>query len=378
VIDPDRRIYLDQDIDVNTLQIDGELMCANKDININAKSIMVHGYLTCDTAEKPFKKNLIITLEGSKPRSGTELGMGDKVLGAMHGGVIRLHGQRHPGWLHLDETANKNSQKIKVSRTTNWRKGDKLVITSTSQNHKEAEIVTIESINGYSITLTKPLNHRHFGEVQTYSNDKQTWEVNTRAEVGLLTRNIKVVGDAQSAQSKFGAHIMIMSGSESYISDIEMTRVGQYSILGRHPFHWHLVGNATGQCIKNSSIYDSYNRCITVHGTNNTLVEGNVCFKHVGHGFFLEDGFETGNVFNRNLGLWTIRPPEKDAILKSDFEKGQASQGPATFWISNGNNTFTNNAAAGSDGLSYWYDTEDKVTGPSASLPNGKNYSPRT
>jgi hypothetical protein len=39
-------------------------------------------------------------------------------------------------------------------------------------------------------------------------------------------------------------------------------------------------------------------RCIVVHGTDNVLVERNVCYDHVGHGFMLEDGCEEGNKFS--------------------------------------------------------------------------------
>ena len=34
-------------------------------------------------------------------------------------------------------------------------------------------------------------------------------------------------------------------------------------------------------------------------------VSGNVCYEHLGHGFFLEDSVEQNNVINGNLGLGT-------------------------------------------------------------------------
>ncbi len=49
-------------------------------------------------------------------------------------------------------------------------------------------------------------------------------------------------------------------------------------------------GDAQGQYIKNASIHDTYNRCVTVHGTNFLHVENNVTYNTVGHCFFLEDG----------------------------------------------------------------------------------------
>ena len=152
--------------------------------------------------------------------------------------------------------------------------------------------------------------------------------------------------------------------------------MGQYSILGRYPFHWHLVGDARGQYFNNSTIINSFNRCVTVHGTDNTVVSDNVCYGHWGHGYFLEDGIEEGNTFDHNLGLLGKRHPEGDELIKSDNDEGVAAKGPATFWISNGNNIFTNNSAAGSEGIGYWYDTKDVVTGPSAGYQKTKGYNP--
>ena len=69
--------------------------------------------------------------------------------------------------------------------------------------------------------------------------------------------------------------------------------MGQNLKLARYPIHWHLVGEGKGQYIRNAAIHDTYNRCVTVHGTNNLQVENNVTYNNVGHCFFLEDGIET-------------------------------------------------------------------------------------
>ena len=60
-----------------------------------------------------------------------------------------------------------------------------------------------------------------------------------------------------------------------------------------------------GQYIRNAAIHDTYNRCVTVHGTNNLRVENNVTYNTVGHCFFLEDGIEHGNQFVHNLAIQT-------------------------------------------------------------------------
>ncbi len=376
-IERDQRLILDQDIEVSSLTINGRLDCAAQDLSISAGWIMVHGDFICGTPDKPFEQQLDITLTGSDT-SESIMGMGTKMLSAMGGGRIWLHGEQRTSWLMLDATARSGSDTLVLEYAPDWRVGDQIVVTATGDDMEEAEVRKIAAIEGRSVTLDQGLFHTHFGEVQTFSNDTRTWTADTRAEVALLSRNIRVQGDEQSETLRFGGHIMIMKGSEGLISGVEMFRMGQEGILGRYPFHWHMAGDVTGQYIRNSSIRRSFNRCVTVHATHNARVEDNVCMDHVGHGYFLEDGVETGNVFDHNLGLLTRKPAADVALIPSDREKGQAAKGPSTFWISNGDNTFTRNAAAGSDGLGFWYDTDEKVTGASASLPQYANISPIT
>ena len=368
-------IILDQDVSAATLTINGALVCDNQDLALSARWIMVHGNLECGTAEKPFLNRFDITLTGND-KDESVMGMGTKTIAAMGGGVISLHGQPRTSWLMLNGTVNPGTREIRTEYATNWRAGDTIVVTSTTDSMHEAETRTIQSINGESITLNRALEYRHFGEVQSFSNGQRNWDVDTRAEVALLSRNIRIQGDEASEADRFGAHMMIMEGSIGLISGVEFRRVGQEGILGRYPFHWHIANNVEGQYIRNSSIVRSYNRCITVHASHNALVEDNVCMDHVGHGFFLEDGGETGNVFNRNLGLLTRRPSDEVALIPSDIQQGEAARGPSTFWISNGDNTFIGNAAAGSDGLGFWYDTDETVSGSSEGLSRYRNVSP--
>src|SRR5688572_4187538 len=186
----------------------------------------------------------------------------------------------------------------------------------------------------------------------------------------MLTRNIKIQASADAEQSFFGGHIMAMPSSKMYVSGVELTRMGQNLTLARYPIHWHLVGDGKGQYIRNAAIHNTYNRCVTVHGTNNLLVENNVTYNTVGHCFFLEDGIETGNQYIRNLGIQTkchtskpcvptnlaasgmVRPAgngqqSKEVLIPSDNTV-------STFWITNPDNIYRDNVAAGSDAIGFW------------------------
>src|SRR5690606_4260006 len=205
-------------------------------------------------------------------------------------------------------------------------------------------------------------------------------------EVGLLTRNIKIQASADAEQSYFGGHIMAMPSSKMYVSGVELYRMGQHLTLARYPIHWHLVGDAKGQYIRNSAIHDTYSRCVTVHGTNNLRIENNVTYNNVGHCFFLEDGIETGNEFVRNLGIQTKCHPTKPCVPTNlaaagehpDYENrqtlrmsGQASPDVlipsdntvATFWITNPDNVYRDNVAAGSDANGFWLSLPEHPNG---------------
>ena len=75
----------------------------------------------------------------------------------------------------------------------------------------------------------------------------------------------------------------------------------------------------------------------------------------MGHTIFIEDAAETKNLIEGNLIVDVRR---SWSLLNTD-------QTPACIWITNPNNIIRNNAAAGSDRYSYWYDLQITAIGPS-------------
>jgi hypothetical protein len=186
-----------------------------------------------------------------------------------------------------------------------------------------------------------------------------------------------------------------------YVSGVELNRMGQNLTLARYPIHWHLVGDAKGQYIKNAAIHDTFNRCVTVHGTNFVRVENNVTYNIVGHCFFLEDGIEHGNEFVHNLAIQikchtskACAPTNlaangenshtyenrleyrkasfsgKDTLLPSDNTV-------AAYWITNPDNTFIDNVAAGSDQNGFWMSLPEHPQGAFENSDTAKAVWPR-
>ncbi|MEO7475434.1 MAG: G8 domain-containing protein, partial [Gemmatimonadales bacterium] len=278
-----------------SLTIAGALVADEADLDLTAGWIVVTGTLRIGTTAAPFRHHLTITLTG-RPDDPPVPGIGNRVLGVV-GGTLDLHGEPRVGWTRLAATAPAGATQLVLTSTPAWRAGDKLVVASTDFDPGRAEVVTVTGMSGTVVTLAGPLAYSHYGELQTIAGRT----VDERAEVGLLTRNIVIQGDSATSAGGFGGHL-IGAGGTLRVEGIELHFMGQKGLVARYPMHWHQMGAVDGQYFARSSVWKSFNRCVTVHGTSNARVEGNVCHDHLGHGYFLEDGGETGNLIAGNLG----------------------------------------------------------------------------
>jgi G8 domain len=364
------------------LKIEGKLSFSDKaDIELTTESINLGGELEIGTEAKPHTRKATITLTDNVP--GNDRGI------MIAGGILNLHGDRTNSWTKLAETAKAGSARIEVLNAGGWRKGDVIALSSTDFDSTQAEKRTIAAIAGNVITLDQPLKYMHFGKI--------TFGVDERGEVGLLTRNIVIQASDDAERSYFGGHIMAMAGSKMYVSGVELNRMGQNMHLARYPIHWHLVGEGQGQYIENSSIHDTYSRCVTVHGTNDVRVENNVAFNTVGHCYFLEDAVETGNQFIHNLGMETKCHPDGKPCVPTNLgpfgsegtpRSGTAGQAAkdvlipsdntaSTFWITNPDNIYRDNVAAGSEQTGFWFALPEHPTGAFLDKAGSANIWPR-
>src|SRR6201984_967761 len=362
---------------LRSLTINGKLSFANnKDVELTTEWIMLHGELEIGTEKAPHTRKATITLTDNvkgEDISGVG-GTTDRVdRGIMlMGGTLNLHGNTTNTWTKLSSTANAGATSIQVLNAAGWRVGDEMVLAATDFDPRQAERRNIAAISGNTITLDKKLEYMHFGKI--------TFDVDERGEVGMLSRNIKLQASADAEQSFYGGHVMAMLGSKMYVEGVEFNRMGQNMTLARYPIHWHLIGAAQGQYIKNASLHDTYNRCVTVHGTNFLHVENNVTYNTVGHCFFLEDGAEHGNQFVHNLAIQikchtskACAPtnlgangenmgsnPLNRATYRADSMSGKDTLLPSdntvtAYWITNPDNVFIDNVAAGSDENGLWW-----------------------
>ncbi|MEJ7632415.1 MAG: G8 domain-containing protein [Rubrobacteraceae bacterium] len=360
-----KTIVLDRDVDLANLTVEGTLIFDERDIELSSDWIMVHGTLRIGTESAPFQHQANITLTDDIPGENP-MNMGDKGLGVM-GGTLEIHGERRLSWTKLGANAAKGANKITLSETPDWRPGDRIVIASTDYDQSQDEEATITAVSGMTVTLDRQFQYAHWGTVQTFDGRS----VDERAEVALLSRNVTIQGEPVSSAAGFGGQVMVMDmtmdgmihHAAARLEGVELKAMGQKNVLRRYPLHFHLLGNGgANSYLKDSSIHHTFNRCVTIHGTNQLQLHDNVCYDHIGHGFFFEDGAETDNILTHNLGFMTRRPASGERLLPSD-------ESPATFWITNPDNVIRGNIAAGSASNGFWLAFPEHPTGLSTN-PN--------
>jgi hypothetical protein len=288
------------------------------------------------------------------------------------GGRMDIHGApMERTWVKLPyQTAKVGEARLVMpANLPGWKKGDKIIISGTTRqfgyigtryrkegkqnsvaDNPTTEERTIIDIGGkwgnfdsnlQIVRLDKPLEFDHLGVGEF------------RAEVANLSRNVVI----ESADPEgVRGHTMYHADSAGGMSYAEFRHLGKKDTLGKYPIHYHLVGDTMrGSSLIGLSVWDSHNRWITVHGTQYLVVKDCIGYRSVGHGFFLEDGTEVYNIFDRNLAVQALGgKPLPKQVLPYDGNLGSG------YWWANSLNTFTNNVAAECDEDGFRYEAVDR------------------
>ena len=346
---------------------------------------------------------MTITLTGSRPGSGSGnlsqaqlaiLSSPPEAKGIVVDGSLDLHGAQYtPTWTRLAATARTGDSFVWLQEPVNWEPGQTVVIVTSalrdSRDYSESEERRIVQAwttgDGIGVLLLDlPLRYNH------------TARVEYQTEVALLSRRLVFQGalndsvpiDMPSNPANlscllpstvagsvtygpcddqfltgYGGHIMMRgTAAVGRISGVQLTRVGQTNVLGRYPLHFHFVGNGgSNSFIQDSSFWHSYYRCVSIHATNNTRLSRNVAHDITGYCYYLEDGVENGNTLECNLASWVHTLYKGAYFPTTGTASGQfmddqntspylllpADTTASAFYITNVNNNFTGNVAAG-------------------------------
>lgn len=241
-------------------------------ITLDVAGMDVQGALRAGSSSCPYESNLTITLHGSRPTDLDQYGKSNTAVVTYKGisvdsGTISMHGKKHyPTWSRLAESVAVGQTYLLTQEQVDWSVGQEVLVTTTavhdSREHHQNEVLTIASIVdnpvagvGSAVHFTTAFEHAHIANT------------GYQAEVGLLSRNIKVQGAADDSEptdpdttggcgtpyyhhgsiykpcerkytTGFGGHIMVHNGGKGYVEGVELFRMGQTNVLGRYPFHW--------------------------------------------------------------------------------------------------------------------------------------------
>ncbi|XP_073738279.1 cell migration-inducing and hyaluronan-binding protein isoform X3 [Callorhinus ursinus] len=208
-----------------------------------------------------------------------------------------------------------------------WKPGDTLVVASTDYSMYQAEefqVLPCKACAANQVRVAgKPL-YLHIGQ--------EIDGVDMRAEVGLLSRNIVVMGEMEDRCYPYNNHVCNFFNFDTFGGHVKVKDVVGYNSLG--------------------------------------------------HCFFTEDGPEERNTFDHCLGLLvksgTLLPSDRDSkmckTITEDSYPGyipkprQDCNAVSTFWMANPNNNLINCAAAGSEETGFWFIFHHVPTGPSVGM----------
>ncbi|MGC1342753.1 MAG: G8 domain-containing protein [Candidatus Binataceae bacterium] len=245
-----------------------------------------------------------------------------------------------------------------------WLPNDWIAVATTSFSPWETEFVQIKSLGqdtdnpnatGSKIVLNQGLAFYHFGgpdpgDPSTAANymagAATNYGVDERAEVGLITRNIILTSDSDEPGNTvhWGGEMKFLKGFQAIsIQGVEVQKFGKEQ-LGSYPFHFHMDGDLSGYTpanllIDSNSVDHSYNKCITVHSTQNVSYSNNVCARITGHIFYEEVGDETNVTFMNNVGMGAMSNSfDVNSVGTNDATQGRVKLISLYYWI--GDNMF--------------------------------------
>ncbi|XP_053190049.1 fibrocystin-L-like [Scomber japonicus] len=291
-------------------------------VMIDAVYISIQGgRMFAGSADEPFRGQLHITLRGNHRTPDWPLpngpNQGSKVLGVF--GTLELYGLPHNVYhTKLAATSNAGSNSLKLAQSVDWQVGDEVVISTTSYNASETEKhkITAVSSDGRVLTLDQPLAYMHISETHSVSDTSYT----LAADVGLLTRNIRIIGQEYEDMMKdsFGARLLVGTYSwagidykgKAQIRNVEFFHSGQegwsdYSDPRYSVAFLNLGAVTEDSYLQGCAFHDGFAPAIGVFGTEGLNVDDNIVHQTVGEGIRIWGNKIT---VRRNLVMMTLWP----------------------------------------------------------------------
>ncbi|XP_055461671.1 fibrocystin, partial [Psammomys obesus] len=250
--------------------------------------LIAGGELKVGTLENPLEKKqrLLILLRASE-----EI-FCDRFDGIrVDPGTIGVYGKLHlhsaypkKSWVHLGADIAPGNERIIVDDAVDWQPHDKIVLSSSSYEPHEAEALTVKEIKGHHIRIFERLKHRHIGSAHIMEDGQH---IPLAAEVGLLTRNIKIQPDSLCRGRLLVGSFRRSSGEDFsgvlQLLNVEIRNLGSpwYSSI-------EFTSVSAGSRVISSTVHQSCGVGIHASSSHGMILEDNVVFGTSGHGIDVE------------------------------------------------------------------------------------------
>ncbi|XP_023780003.1 fibrocystin [Cyanistes caeruleus] len=209
----------------------------------------------------------------------------------VHPGSIGVYGQvqiysAYPKmpWTHLGTNVAPGNERIFVEDEVDWDQGGDIVISSSSYETHQAEVLTLKEVHGHNIRIHERLLHRHIGRPHDTEDGRR---IPLAAEVGLLTRNVQIQSDVACAGRMLVGHTTDSSGME-FGGTLQLLNV-QFLNFGPPEFSAIEFRNVSQESsVVSSSISGSCGAGIKAVESSGILLHNNVVFNTTGPGIDLE------------------------------------------------------------------------------------------
>ncbi|KAM9385916.1 fibrocystin-L-like isoform 2-T2 [Pholidichthys leucotaenia] len=328
------------------------------------------GRLIAGRNDEPFRGQLHIKLRGNHLTPDWPLpngpNQGSKVLGVF--GTLELYGQPHNVYhTKLAATANAGSNTVTLSQAVDWQVGDEVVISTSSYSMLETEKRRITAVSADSrvLTLDGSLTYTHIAH--THSVPGTSLSYTLAADVGLVSRNIKIIGQEYSAmmEESFGARVLVGTywsegityKGKAQIRNVEFFHSGQEGWTDHTDPRYSLAFQNVGEVIaeesyvQGCSFHDGFSPAIGVFGTNGLNVDNNVIHHTVGEGI---------RIWGNNITLrWNLVMMSLWPGSYQDREEPFNFNWNAAIEVNEGTNiVLQNNIVAGYERVAYRIDGE--------------------
>ncbi|XP_030346033.1 fibrocystin isoform X2 [Strigops habroptila] len=229
---------------------------------------------------------------------------------SVHPGSIGVYGQvqiysAYPktSWTHLGTTVAPGNERIFVEDEVDWNHSGDIVISSSSYEAHQVEVVTLKEVNGHSIRINERLLHRHIGHSHDTEDSRR---IPLAAEVGLLTRNVQIKSDVACTGRMLVGRFTDSSGTEFegvlQLLNIEFLNFGPPQLSA---IEFRNISQESS--VVSSSINGSCGVGIKAVMSNWILLRDNMVFNTVGPGIDLEG---QNHSLIRNLVILSRQPED--------------------------------------------------------------------